>query len=462
MQQEILDLILNAKEELYAKKTAYIKYTGMPLVSINLNVPGYPKSNKLYRNFFFTILEDFFLFARANRINILHKKAQIQDTHAGLQYFGPTNYKNPIKSLKDLSETFEEEHDLGRFIDVDIYDHNGKNISSGKQKSCFICSDTSAQECRQNHSHTPEELRIFQCAAIKKWLDKRHKQKQVQILTEYTTYALLEEASLHPKPGLVTPVSNGAHSDMDFHTFTRSIAAITPIFNDFFQTGITQSKPFSISTLRLYGLRAEKCMRNATNGINTHKGAIFLFLLLGNSVLNIIKENKEISNGHIKQELAKFTDDIINDPAIKEDNTNGNNILNNHPEIKAGIRNQLASGFSGIFDVGILPLQTHYYSPTNNTAKRNWILQLSLLSIMAKNVDSNVIHRGGIEKISILQKKSEIEYNKLLQNKLHNYLSLDTWCKKQNISPGGSADLLSATIFIYLCKQNPNLKPYEL
>ena len=36
--------------------------------------------------------------------------------------------------------------------------------------------------------------------------------------------ALLDEAALFPKPGLVDPVSQGAHSDMDFTTLVRSAA----------------------------------------------------------------------------------------------------------------------------------------------------------------------------------------------------------------------------------------------
>jgi len=42
--------------------------------------------------------------------------------------------------------------------------------------------------------------------------------------------ALLDEAALFPKPGLVDPVSQGAHSDMDFTTLVRSAAALEQVF----------------------------------------------------------------------------------------------------------------------------------------------------------------------------------------------------------------------------------------
>lgn len=37
--------------------------------------------------------------------------------------------------------------------------------------------------------------------------------------------SLIYEVSISPKPGLVTSISNGSHSDMDFNTFVASADA---------------------------------------------------------------------------------------------------------------------------------------------------------------------------------------------------------------------------------------------
>ena len=44
-----------------------------------------------------------------------------------------------VEQIKDITEQFEESHELGRFIDVDVTDNSGVPVSSGKSKVCFYC-----------------------------------------------------------------------------------------------------------------------------------------------------------------------------------------------------------------------------------------------------------------------------------------------------------------------------------
>ena len=80
---------------------------------------------------------------------------------------------------------------------------------------------------------------------------------------------------------------------------------------------------------------------------------------------------------------------------------------------------------------------------------------------MEQNIDSNIIHRGGPELLKILQQKAKESKVALLEKQNHTYNEFCKWTKNKNLSPGGSADLLALTIFIYLCTINPLLKPYE-
>ncbi|MEJ0091681.1 MAG: triphosphoribosyl-dephospho-CoA synthase [Limisphaerales bacterium] len=80
------------------------------------------------------------------------------------------------------------------------------------------------------------------------------------------------EVDTWPKPGLVSHVDNGSHSDMDADTFHRSATAIQPYLVDLFEAG---AQGCTMGRLRIIGLKAEAAMLAATSGVNTHRGAIF-------------------------------------------------------------------------------------------------------------------------------------------------------------------------------------------
>ena len=89
--------------------------------------------------------------------------------------------------------------------------------------------------------------------------------------------ALRQEVMLEHKPGLVCPSRNGSHADMDCATFQASIDALQGYFGACFKAGF-EGKEFR--DLQRLGVAAEKAMFSATQGVNTHKGAIFLMGLL--------------------------------------------------------------------------------------------------------------------------------------------------------------------------------------
>ena len=82
---------------------------------------------------------------------------------------------------------------------------------------------------------------------------------------------------LYPKPGLVSLVDNGSHTDMNAATFMRSLFALRHYFAAICRAG-AQAAPFS--DLRRLGMAAERRMLAATGGVNTHRGAIFSIGLL--------------------------------------------------------------------------------------------------------------------------------------------------------------------------------------
>ena len=90
---------------------------------------------------------------------------------------------------------------------------------------------------------------------------------QIAALAEHS---LRLEIETWPKPGLVSYIDAGSHSDMDAHTFYRSAAALRPFFAELTEAG---ERGDPMLTLRRIGLRAERAMLEATGGVNTHRGA---------------------------------------------------------------------------------------------------------------------------------------------------------------------------------------------
>lgn len=110
----------------------------------------------------------------------------------------------------------------------------------------------------------------------------KHQTLLAKRIAKIAVASLKKEVSLAPKPGLVDKYDTGAHDDMDYALFLKSADAL---YDYFYQTAMLsyQSKkplPKLFKSVRKLGLAAENEMLAATNGINTHKGAIFSFGLM--------------------------------------------------------------------------------------------------------------------------------------------------------------------------------------
>ena len=111
----------------------------IPSLSLNLNVPGYPKSNEIISRFFLYCLNDLKVYLTARLIYLDEKEAILKKDEAGDFYIVPfsTNH-HALVEIKQICEDFEETHAWGRFIDVDITDNAGMPVSSGKCQTLFL------------------------------------------------------------------------------------------------------------------------------------------------------------------------------------------------------------------------------------------------------------------------------------------------------------------------------------
>jgi holo-ACP synthase/triphosphoribosyl-dephospho-CoA synthase len=79
------------------------------------------------------------------------------------------------------------------------------------------------------------------------------------------------------------------------------------------------------------------------------------------------------------------------------------------------------------------------------------------LSIAANNNDTNILYRSNPEVLNAFRKLCNITLEDFNQA---NYTALIDFCKHENISPGGSADLLAVSIFVWSVLQADEQKHF--
>ena len=362
--------------------------------------------------------------------------------------------------------------------------------------------------------------------------------------------ALLDEAALFPKPGLVDPVSQGAHSDMDFTTLVRSAAALQQGFYECARIGYESAAPLSAAAqlctrgsgipaaglllqptsatgvqtqgtvhaapfsaavqpcmsssgtptaellpqltaaavrkrLRTVGLALEKTMFEETRGVNTHKGAIFIFAyLLGaagqlfcgaassrravgvsafgagrsgsqaaaHDAEDVRIEGTESTGHRYVMELTKTlcawvqvlaTGLVAEDMArvsTKRTLTHGEQVFLWYD--CTGIRGEVEAGLPSV------RRNTAYLAELTHLTQREAYLY-TLLHIIAENEDTNVLFRVGPTALRDLQTRcASIVASGVTGATLYAAVeALDNYCIERHISPGGSADLFAAVLF---------------
>lgn len=278
----------------------------------------------------------------------------------------------------------------------------------------------------------------------------------IQTITQYAIKALLYEVLISPKPGLVDRLNNGSHNDMDTFTFIDAISALSPYMKLYIDAGFkhngTPKELFQKS--RAIGFEAETRMLEATNQINTHKGANFTFALVLCATGYLLKEKRvslpfdskdtqslfnyvaSMSYGLVTQDFSKLDE--------KEKLSYGENLY-----LKYGI-----SGIRGVAEEGY-PMITEHVMPylrenlREDIYNKEAVFLHALTLIMSETEDTNLIHRGGIEAYEATRHRAKEIFSKHTPLTIRDTMeSFDESLIEQHISPGGAADLLSLSIFI--------------
>lgn len=244
------------------------------------------------------------------------------------------------------------------------------------------------------------------------------------LITKCALNSLLKELSTTPKPGLVDNLDNGAHNDMDYSLMNLSIGTLEPYFDKLANIGFSEKLP-SASLVQQIGIDAEETMLKATHGVNTHRGALFS---LGLAVVGV---SYGIYNSTSWSEAVKEIARHI--PA-------GTSSYGAIARAKYNVSTALDMAQSGYSKLTSLWLKK--YKQLNGD---EFQAVKTLLFIMSMLDDTNIIHRVGYERAQ----QVKIEASDILNNFTLDAVSkLNAQYIKENISPGGAADMLALTFFI--------------
>ncbi|MFB4159255.1 triphosphoribosyl-dephospho-CoA synthase [Geomicrobium sp. JSM 1781026] len=251
------------------------------------------------------------------------------------------------------------------------------------------------------------------------------RQKLREHVTHAAQFALREELALTFKPGLIDQANNGAHYDMDYQMMEASCNVIAPYFGVMAELAYRQQPSFQLrEQLAEIGLEAERKMLHVTGGVNTHRGAIWCIGLLAASYAMGMGSPTSILNR--AGNLARIE---LKSPSER---SNGQDVFHQHGVL--GAKGEAQSGFPHV-QLALRPLPL---------AHRSLLPQhVRLLTIMRNLMDTCVIHRTGMAGLRYAQIQSQHALNGTLTLE-----ELDQQFINRNISPGGSADLYAASLFI--------------
>lgn len=269
-------------------------------------------------------------------------------------------------------------------------------------------------------------------------------------IADLAVKSLLYEVSISPKAGLVSRLSNGSHSDMNFYTFINSALSLRNYFSECFKHSekYDMKKENFFLNLRELGKKAEKEMLIATDGINTHKGTIFSMGILIAVLSACMKEKKNLSLEDLVNEIKKLSKPLELELGLNIENTSGEKIFKKYG-IK-GARGLALSGYDIVLTDGLKKLCSFLDYLDLETS-----CILLLFYYMSVLDDTNIINRSNMETLIEVQKESTKIFKKYVNLKDTAFLIKEDMEKlnqkfvAKNISPGGSADLLILTIFMY-------------
>ncbi|WP_319204921.1 triphosphoribosyl-dephospho-CoA synthase CitG [uncultured Ilyobacter sp.] len=277
--------------------------------------------------------------------------------------------------------------------------------------------------------------------------------EKIYRLGEFALESMLMEVACFPSFGLVSPVSKGAHEDMDYFTFIKSTASLQKYMLKIANRAFSpDGLEIIFKDCRQLGIEAEKEMFKKTKGINTHKGMIFVLGIVLIATAKTLYENKEFLS--IQENIRFMTKGLVGSELKtlekKTNLTHGERVFLEYGI--TGIRGEVESGIPVIFEYALPAYDDIEFSNAGDNER----LLHTLITIMAHCEDTTILHRHDIHTLKEVQDicKKLLKKGSLLNKELLVEIDeLDKKFSKKRISPGGCADLLAVTVFLSLIKK---------
>jgi triphosphoribosyl-dephospho-CoA synthase len=260
-------------------------------------------------------------------------------------------------------------------------------------------------------------------------------------LARVATRSLIEEARLSPKPGLVDSRGNGAHHDLTLALMERSAHSLSPTFHALALQ--SWKRPADIALRQLVGRlgrEGEAQMMDATDGVNTHRGAIWASGLLVSAAAMCGLEGSS-------EEIAASAALLARLPDSSAPKVFSKGLRATRRYRVPGAREEAQQGFPHIMRLALPQLRrSRQQGATEQQARLD-----ALMAIMTSLSDTCVLSRAGLEGLEAMQKGARSVLaagGTALEEGRAALARLDKQMLALNASPGGAADLLAATLLL--------------
>jgi triphosphoribosyl-dephospho-CoA synthase len=261
-------------------------------------------------------------------------------------------------------------------------------------------------------------------------------------LADHAVAALVDEAMLTPKPGLVDLRGSGAHRDLSWPLMCASACALRPAFEQMALAGQHDAHDAPVLRRRIgaIGRAAEKQMMAASGGVNTHRGAIWALGLLVTAAAASARDDAGTIAAHAGR-LAGIADP----GAPLRTGHKGEQACIEHGV--GGARGQARAGFPHVVEHALPMLAlARARGDAEHHARVN-----ALLAVMATLDDTCLLARGGRKALAAVQhgaRRVLAAGGIATNNGRRAFDVLERGMRRLHVSPGGAADLLAAALLL--------------
>ena len=263
----------------------------------------------------------------------------------------------------------------------------------------------------------------------------------VGVVADLAVRALVEEAELTPKPALVDRRGGGAHDDMDLDMLRCSAYALRPTFGALADRARRCAPSRRLrEELAAIGRRGEEAMFAVTRGVNTHRGAIWALGLLAAAAAMAPPEARPRDVAALAGQVAAFPDRYAPLEA-----SHGSLATKRYGV--AGARGEARNSFPHVVGVALPTLRA---ARLRRRPERLARLD-ALVALIASVDDTCLLHRGGRAALRDAQTGARAVLDaggNATAAGRRALRTLEETLLGHNAAPGGSADLLAATLFL--------------